>query len=314
MSWTLLTVELAARKKFGKSMQDLTAEEQEELKKAFKSGEFARKEEESMNIKEIAHKLMALREGMSAFILSGQLREELGFDGYKEALNRRWIMADQEGSGMTQITNHLGAVAEMRQLAEEFVKEEKDGEECTFCHKKGCDCTCEKCPECKKANCTCEGVSESQIAEKVMSWTTFTRGNEKYHYDDRGAHQKGEAPKERRNEASPVIAGDAKKPKRKWWHSESAHFLAQAHAFRTKPGLNEIATMGLGNPDRLGTPPAQPTTSTPAPAAPPAAAPAAQKAADVAGVMEVAMRKYGREFTTLSQAEQAEVMREVGAR
>lgn len=155
-----------------------------------------------MNIKEIAHKLMALREGMSAFIMSGQLREQLGFDGYGEALARRWIVADQEGSGMVQVTNALGTVAEMRQLAEEFLKEE--GEECTFCHKKGSECTCTKCPECKKANCKCESLRESAI-------------------------------------------------------------VAQAHAFRNRPTLTEIATMGLGNPDRLGTPSAQPSVNTPPP-------------------------------------------------
>jgi hypothetical protein len=153
-----------------------------------------------MNIKEIAHKLIALREGMAAFIMSGQLREELGYEGYGEALARRWIMADEEASGMVQITNHLGTVAEMRQLSEEFVKEE--GEECEFCHKKGKECTCTKCSDCGKANCKCESVREAAI-------------------------------------------------------------LAQAHAARPRLNLREIATMGLGNPDRQGTPPAQPNVDQP---------------------------------------------------
>ena len=160
------------------------------------------KREESMNIKEIAYKLMALRESMSAFILTGKLRESIGFEGYGEALARRWIVADQEGSGMVQVSNNLGTVAEIRLLAEEYLKEE----ECTFCHKSGDECKCQKCPDCKKANCKCESLSSV---------------------------------------------------------AESAHLVATAHAFRTKPSLNEIATMGLGNPDRLGTPPTQPSVSQP---------------------------------------------------
>ena len=155
-----------------------------------------------MNIKEIAYKLMALRESMSAFILTGALRESIGFEGYGEALARRWIVADQEGSGMVQVSNNLGTVAEIRLLAEEYLKEE----ECTFCHKSGDECKCQKCPDCKKANCKCESLSNV---------------------------------------------------------AESAHLVATAHAFRTKPSLNEIATMGLGNPDRLGTPPTQPSVSQP---------------------------------------------------
>jgi len=154
-----------------------------------------------MNIKEIAHKLMTLRESTASFIMSGKLREELGFDGYKASLANGWIVPDQEGSGMVQITNHLGTIAEIRQLSEEFTKEE--GKECTFCHKVGGECVCKKCPDCKKANCTCENLRECAM-------------------------------------------------------------IAQAHACRTKATLTEIATMGLGNPDRQGTPQAQPNTgSTP---------------------------------------------------
>jgi hypothetical protein len=213
-----------------------------------------------MNIKEIAYKLMALRESMSAFILTGALRESIGFEGYGEALARRWIVADQEGSGMVQVSNHLGTVAEIRQLAEEYIKEE----ECTFCHKSGDECKCQKCPDCKKANCKCESLSSV---------------------------------------------------------AESAHLVATAHAFRTKPSLNEIATMGLGNPDRLGTPPTQPNVNPPrtdpaAAAAPPPtqASNVPAKAADIAGIMATAMRKYNKDFTQLTPAEQAAVMGEVGIR
>ena len=182
-----------------------------------------------MNIKEIAHKLMALREGMAAFIMSGQLREELGYEGYGEALARRWIMADQEGSGMVQITNHLGTVAEIRQLSEEYLREE--GKECTFCHKKGSECACKKCPTCKESNCTCESVRES------------------------------------------------------------ASIIAQSHAMRQKMSLREIATLGLGNPERTGTPPTLPSVSQPSsPASTPAsttAAPPREQAVNVGSSVRI---------------------------
>jgi hypothetical protein len=180
-----------------------------------------------MNIKEIASKLIALRERMSAFIMSGELREQLGYEGYGEALRRHWITPDQEGSGMITLTNNLGTVAEMRQLAEEFVKEE--GKECMFCHKKDGECTCKKCPDCGKANCACESLRETAL-------------------------------------------------------------LAQAHAQRSKLSLREIATMGLGNPDRLGTQPAQPNvgqTPAPNPPASTTAAPPVQQPMNVGANVRV---------------------------
>jgi len=55
---------------------------------------------------------------MTAFIMPGELREKLGFDGYAEALRRRWLLADSEQSGMVQVTNNLNVVEEIRQIAE----------------------------------------------------------------------------------------------------------------------------------------------------------------------------------------------------
>jgi hypothetical protein len=107
-----------------------------------------------MNIKEIAAKLIDMREHkMSSFIMSGQLREELGFEGYGEALRQRWIMADEDGSGMIQITNNLGAVAEMKRLAEEFAKEEV----CSVCKKEGCKC------KCKGGKCVCKCTTDESV-------------------------------------------------------------------------------------------------------------------------------------------------------
>ena len=118
-----------------------------------------------MNIKEIASKLIGIRENkMSSFIMSGQLREELGFEGYGEALRRRWIMADMEGSGMIQITNHLGTVAEMRELAEEFAKECKD--RCGSCGKNKCGCS-GRCDSCKGEKCTCTNESKQPVSESA---------------------------------------------------------------------------------------------------------------------------------------------------
>ena len=251
-----------AKKRFGKLFDACTPEEQEIVLGAFRFGNF---NSESMNIKEIAYKLMSLRESMSAFIMSGNLRESLGFEGYGEALARRWIVPDQEGSGMIQVSNHLGTVAEMRQLAEEYIAEE----ECTFCHKIGGECKCQKCPDCKKANCTCESLGEGK--GNVLPWTTQTKGSETFHYDDKGKRRKGPAPKEAPAKKAPVEpSGETEFFTRKDWKvdrpvsaRESTHNAATAHAFRPSLTLTEIATMGLGNPDRLGTPPAQPSVSQP---------------------------------------------------
>jgi hypothetical protein len=279
MSWALLTVEMAARKKFGKSMKDLTAEEQEELKKAFQSGEFAQKKEESMNIKKIAHTLIALREGMSAFIMSGTLREELGFEGYGEALKRGWIQPDQESSGMVTITNNLGTVAEMRQLAEEYLREDN---KCPKCGSGMEYCKCEKCPKCKHVECTCEGTNESHSGN-VMSFSTFIKGNTKYHYNEKGDYVAGEAPRDRREEASPVTPKEPVQVKKPWYsESNDSAPLAQMHAFRTKLSLREISTMGIGNPERQATMPAQPSVrGTTTPTSQPPAAPGRQEPVNV---------------------------------
>lgn len=145
-----------------------------------------------MKIAEIAHKLIVIRETrMTGYIMSGQLREELGFEGYAEALRRRWILADEDASGMVTLSNNLGTVAEMRALAEEHEK----SKECGVCHKTADGCKCEKCKDCGHAKCTCESKAACESA-----------------------------------------------------------ILAQAHAFRAKPGLQEIATMGVGQTADHSTP------------------------------------------------------------
>jgi hypothetical protein len=105
-----------------------------------------------MNINEIAKALLDLREKrMSSYIMSGELREALGFEGYGEAIRRRWIMADESGSGMVTVTNHLTTVNEIRTLAQE-------------CTCKGCgdsDCTC----KCKDGKCTCKKAKMESVVE-----------------------------------------------------------------------------------------------------------------------------------------------------
>lgn len=72
-----------------------------------------------MTPKEIAQIILDIREHrMSSFVMPGELREKLGFDGYAEALRRRWLIADSEISGMVQVTNNLSVVEEIRQIAE----------------------------------------------------------------------------------------------------------------------------------------------------------------------------------------------------
>ena len=116
-----------------------------------------------MNIKEIAAKLLKLREErMTAFIMTGQLREELGFEGYSEALRQRWIQPDEEGSGMITITNNLGKVAELRELAHQYAQECKD--RCGSCGKNKCACD-GRCDSCKGEKCTCACESTQPVRE-----------------------------------------------------------------------------------------------------------------------------------------------------
>jgi len=72
-----------------------------------------------MTPKEIAQVILTVRENrMSSYIMPGELREKLGFEGYSEALRRRWLIADSDVSGMVQVTNILAVVEELRQIAE----------------------------------------------------------------------------------------------------------------------------------------------------------------------------------------------------
>lgn len=143
-----------------------------------------------MKINEVAKRLLDLREKrMTGFIMSGVLREELGFEGYGEALRRRWIEADLEQSGMVTITNNLNLVEEIRSLAAEC------RDRCGICGKNKCACE-GRCDVCNGEKCTCKPKQESL--------------------------------------------------------AETAHFFAQAHAFRRNASVGdsedvgESATLGLG--------------------------------------------------------------------
>lgn len=126
-----------------------------------------------MNIKEIAAKLLKLREErMTAFIMTGQLREELGFEGYSEALRNRWIQPDEEGSGMITITNNLGKVAEMRELAHQYAQECKD--RCGSCGKNKCACD-GRCDACKGEKCTCESAPVRESASFALAHASRTK-------------------------------------------------------------------------------------------------------------------------------------------
>lgn len=116
-----------------------------------------------MNINEIAKKILHLRETkMTGFIMAGVLREELGFDGYGEALRRRWIEADMEQSGMVTISNNLGVIEDIRKLAAECKAK------CGTCNKAKCDCE-GRCDACEGEKCTCE--SQQQPAQEAVSET-----------------------------------------------------------------------------------------------------------------------------------------------
>ena len=72
-----------------------------------------------MTPKEIAKIILDVRENrMSSFIMPGELREKLGFEGYGEAMRLRWLVADSESSGMVQVTSNLSLLEEIRKIAE----------------------------------------------------------------------------------------------------------------------------------------------------------------------------------------------------
>lgn len=90
-----------------------------------------------MKINQVAKTILDLREGrQSSILMQGELRSAIGAEGFAEAVNRGWVVPDVEGgSGMLNVTSHLGVIDEMRQLAESQDEghdcdELKKGEEC----------------------------------------------------------------------------------------------------------------------------------------------------------------------------------------
>ena len=117
-----------------------------------------------MSINLIAKKILGLRENrMTGYLMSGEVREELGFEGYAEALRRRWIEADMEQSGMVTVTNHLGKVDEIRKLAAEC----KD--KCGNCNKSKCQCE-GRCDACAGEKCTCESLLGENIDDNTRKF------------------------------------------------------------------------------------------------------------------------------------------------
>lgn len=106
---------------------------------------------------------------MTGFIMAGVLREELGFEGYGEALRRRWFEADMEQSGMVTITNNLGMIEDIRTLAKEF-KAESHESTCK-CGGKNCDCKCKE----DGSDCKCTSVKESETAHFFAQAHAFRR-------------------------------------------------------------------------------------------------------------------------------------------
>src|SRR5919109_2733528 len=80
-----------------------------------------------MKTSTIAKILLDHREkSMSSFIQSGQLRDQLGTEGYAEALRRRWIVADEDLSCMVRVTNEMTKVAQIREAAQFAEPEEPE--------------------------------------------------------------------------------------------------------------------------------------------------------------------------------------------
>lgn len=138
-----------------------------------------------MSINDIAQKLLVLREQRNTgLLMAGTLREELGFEGYGEAIRRRWIVPDESGSGMVTVTNHLGTVAEIRQLAAEAKAT------CQGC--KDGECTC----MCKDGKCSCKSKTESinEDAHMIATSHAFRQKQSLAEYSTLGLGRTGDAP------------------------------------------------------------------------------------------------------------------------
>ena len=190
-----------------------------------------------MSINEIAKRLITLRETrMTGFIMAGVLREELGFEGYGEALRRRWIEADMEQSGMMTITNHLGTVAEIRQLASECK------EKCGTCGKASCKCD-GRCDSCDGDKCTCES---QEVGEDKQVWKNGQYWDKKVIDGAKEWDKKTNTnPESGLHHAPDCDCGKCPKSKKNQPTSETAHFFAQAHAFR-RNAVSEVVGQDQG--------------------------------------------------------------------
>ena len=80
-----------------------------------------------MKIAELAKKLVEMRTATAtSYIAQAKLVEELGTDGYAEALNQGWIVPDLEVSGMVHLTQDGTAIHKMESLAESCIKDGED--------------------------------------------------------------------------------------------------------------------------------------------------------------------------------------------
>lgn len=201
-----------------------------------------------MNINEIAKTIITLRENkMSGYIMAGVLREQLGFDGYKEALRQRWIEADMEQSGMVTITNNLGKIDEIRKLAAECKSK------CGNCKKSKCDCS-GRCDSCDGEKCTCSDVEEA-YQPKTGEKCHCKKGTQRDNCPDcEGTGMKVDFAKIRNKNKSKDKDDSDQQSFAEGCDNcvkESAHHLAVSHAFRksivVETQLVEIATRGLGN-------------------------------------------------------------------
>ena len=273
------------------------------------------------NLNEIARKLLALREkSTSGYAMSGQLREELGFEGYGEALRRRWIMADESGSGMVTVTNHLNSVEEIRQLASE-------NKECC----KGCkdeECTC----MCKDGKCVCKKKMESleesahsisaahalrnQVVVEYSSPFMSKREKERQKNYDDDMKVNPESGMSHAPDCDCTVCEKRRSKKQKQSTKESVLEYATLGLGRTGEAP-ETPVVGLGNAHSapvtsvkppvsaagVGTPPITPAQNAPYGAATqPGSMTASALQADSA-----AQKKFGRPFSQLSPDQQAQI-------
>ena len=70
-----------------------------------------------MNTKQIAQTLLGRRNSLSPVVMQGEMRDQLGSDGYSEAMRLGWLFPNYE-TGELHISSQQAVINDMRKVAE----------------------------------------------------------------------------------------------------------------------------------------------------------------------------------------------------